>query len=73
MTGPTTITGLEPLGEGSLEVTYTPTVAGMESEMLVIDGSESGAEAVSFIPEANAGEVVADMESPFWVDAMETV
>ena len=68
MTGPATIESVEPGAIGSFEVTYTPTEAGMEDDMIVIDASAEGSELVQLAVEANAGEVAYDMESitPRW-------
>jgi hypothetical protein len=63
MSGATEITELAPGESDSTVVTYTPTAAGIEAEMIVVDGSASGAASVSVSPEANAGELAFDFET----------
>jgi len=63
MTGPTSITGLVPGVTDSMVVTYAPTIAGIETGDIVVDGSASGAAVVSLGVEANAGELAFDMET----------
>ena len=63
MTGEASITDLAPGVQDSMLITYTPTVPGIETGTIVVDGSASGA-AVSNIPfDANAGELAFDMEN----------
>ena len=63
ISGPASITDLAPGVQDSMLLTYTPTVSGIETGTIVVDGSGSGA-AISSIPfDANAGKLAFDLES----------